>query len=397
MTDPLGQSQVIPYLQGLKSKGHEVWLLSCEKPERFKNHKQTIERLLHSSGISWIPELYTSKPPVFSTLKDVRKLKKAAELCCQENGIEVLHCRSYISALVGQSIKKKYGLPWIFDMRGFWADERVDGGLWNLSNPLFKGIYKYFKRKEKEFLKDATYVISLTENAKQEIHSWERFENVPIKVIPCCADLNLFERKSVNEQVLDEKRRELNIPPDAFVISYLGSLGTWYMLDEMLDFFSILKESYPKAIFLFITGDSKESIISKARAKGINEDDLRIQSAQRTEVPIYASLSNVSMFFIKPVFSKKASSPTKMGELMSLGIPLICNSGVGDVEAILMDGGNGVIISEFTNEAYKNASNALLEVLGKSPELNIVCANSYYSLADGIEKYNSVYAILEAQ
>ena len=34
MTDPLGRSQVLPYLQGLSERGHEITLLSCEKPAR---------------------------------------------------------------------------------------------------------------------------------------------------------------------------------------------------------------------------------------------------------------------------------------------------------------------------------------------------------------------------
>jgi glycosyltransferase involved in cell wall biosynthesis len=392
MTDPLGQSQVIPYLQGLKDRGHEVWILSCEKPERFGKHQKSIEKLLNDSGIYWIPEIYTSKPPVLSTIKDIRNLKKQADAIINEHKIDVLHCRSYISALVGEAMKKKHGLPWIFDMRGFWADERVDGGLWNLSNPLFSLVYKYFKRKEKAFLKDAIHVISLTENAKQEINSWKGFENVPIQVVPCCADLDLFNKESIKPEAKKTIKTKLEIPEDAFVISYLGSLGTWYMLDEMLDFFKLLKTNYPKAIFLFITGDSEESIIKVAISKGVQSNDLRILSAQRAEVPLLASISDVSIFFIKPVFSKKASSPTKMGELMSLGIPLICNSGVGDVASILEDGGNGVLISEFTKEAYLQAIKELPDVLKKSPHLNVACASAYYALSDGVEKYAGVYS-----
>lgn len=391
MTDPLGQSQVIPYLQGLHERGHQVWILSCEKPERFKIHEQSIKKLLKNSGISWVPEFYTAKPPVLSTIKDIKNLKKRAETIIKKHNIDVLHCRSYISALVGEAMKKKYGLPWIFDMRGFWADERVDGGLWNLSNPLFKMVYKYFKRKEKDFLKDAVHVISLTENAKAEINSWAGFEKVPIEVVPCCADLELFSRNSIQTEAIKQKRMQLSISDDAFVISYLGSLGTWYMLEEMLDFFKLLKIDFPQAVFLFITGDSKESITQVASSKGIDTESLRIISAQRAEVPLLASISDVSIFFIKPVFSKKASSPTKMGELMSLGIPLICNSGVGDVASILKDGGNGVLVSEFTKEAYLKAIRELPDVLKKSPQLNIACASAYYALSDGVKKYASVY------
>ena len=36
-------------------------------------------------------------------------------------------------------------------MRGFWPDERVEGGLWNLQNPLYKLVYNYFKKKKETF------------------------------------------------------------------------------------------------------------------------------------------------------------------------------------------------------------------------------------------------------
>ena len=56
----------------------------------------------------------------------------------REHSFKLVHCRSYISALVGLKLQKKFGLKFIFDIRGFWADERVDGGIWNLNNPIFK-------------------------------------------------------------------------------------------------------------------------------------------------------------------------------------------------------------------------------------------------------------------
>jgi hypothetical protein len=47
------------------------------------------------------------------------------------------------------------------------------------------------------------------------------------------------------------------------------------------------------------------------------------------------SLFDTSIFFIRPTYSKKASSPTKQGEIMAMGIPLICNYGVGDTDEIV--------------------------------------------------------------
>ena len=152
LTDPLGQSQVLPYVKGLAQKGYAITIFSFEKKERFKANKNIIENICREAGIEWLPFLYTKNPPVLSTLWDVSRLRKRVKKEHRKKHFSLIHCRSYLSALVGLHMKTKHAVPFIFDMRGFWADERVDGKLWNLKNPLFNAIYKYFKRKEKEFL-----------------------------------------------------------------------------------------------------------------------------------------------------------------------------------------------------------------------------------------------------
>jgi glycosyltransferase involved in cell wall biosynthesis len=397
MTDPLGQSQVLPYLEGLAAAGHEIWLISFEKPERFSQSEQLIRNLIKGKAIHWHPEMYTATPPVLSTLKDVRRLKKSAKKLIQEFGIEAVHCRSYITALAGLEIKRKLKLKFVFDMRGFWADERIDGGIWKLSNPVFSTIYKYFKKKEKQFLLEADAVVSLTQNAADEIHSWAGMENVPITVIPCCADLHLYQAKSVDDPSVLKWRKMLDLPAQKFVISYLGSLGTWYMLNEMLDYFSVLLKAKPDAVFLFITPDAPEMIIRAAADKGIPKAALRILKAQRKEVPEIAAMSTVSIFFIKPSFSKKASSPTKMGELMAAGIPLIVNAGVGDVEMILRDGGNGHVIGSFSQENYRESVERLDVLVKSNPANSVACANRWYSLSEGVNRYKTIYQKMEVE
>lgn len=393
MTDPLGQSQVLPYLEGLAAAGHEIWLISFDKSDRFSQSEQLIRNQLKNKNIHWFPEVYTASPPVISTLKDLRTLKRSAKNLIRAHQIEAVHCRSYITALVGLELKRKMKMKmkFIFDMRGFWADERIDGNIWKLSNPVFSTIYKFFKRKEKQFLMEADAVVSLTENAANEIHSWKGMENVPITVIPCCADLHLYQAKLANDPAVIKWRKLLDLPAGKFVLSYLGSLGTWYMLDEMLDYFSVLLKEKPEAVFLFITPDSPEMIIRAAADKGIPKASVRITKATRKEVPELAALSTVSIFFIKPSFSKKASSPTKMGELMAAGIPLIVNSGVGDVETILKDGGNGHVIGTFDKENYRDSVKHLDALLKSNPENSVACANRWYSLSEGIERYKKIY------
>jgi glycosyltransferase involved in cell wall biosynthesis len=283
-------------------------------------------------------------------------------------------------------------VPFIFDMRGFWADERVDGRIWNIKNPLFNTIYTYFKRKEKQFLNEAGAVISLTQNAANEINSWPDFENLKISVIPCCADLDLFSLNKIDHRsTLIELRKSMKINDEQFVVSYLGSIGTWYMLNEMLDFFVHLLHHKPNAIFLFITPDPADKIYTAAKHKGLDNKYLRVTSAGRNEVPYWAALSSISLFFILPSYSKKASSPTKMGELMAGGIPLIVNSGVGDVAEILNDGANGIVLDAFDSPSLENACRQVDTLLLKDPENSVRCAQKYYSLHKGVDAYEAVY------
>jgi glycosyltransferase involved in cell wall biosynthesis len=391
MTDPLGQSQVIPYLQGLVKKGHEITILSTEKPGNFSKNHQYIESLLKESTIAWHYINYTKTPPVLSTVIDVWKLNRKAKTLHKALHFKTVHCRSYIAALTGSMLKRKFGLRFIFDMRGFYADERVDGKIWNLSNPVLKRVYQYFKHKEKQFLQEADAVVSLTEAGKQEIGKMEipGFNSHSISVIPCCADMDLFNYNSV--KLAPNTKTALGIPQEDFVLCYLGSIGTWYMLPEMLRFFKAFQQENPNSTFLFITKDNAEVILSVAKDINIDINTLKIIPSERKDLPQLLLVCDASIFFIKPVWSKKASSPTKMAELMGMGIPIIANSGVGDVDYFLKDNPMAVLVDNFSENDYKNA---ILEFKAIQKEKKMefrAIAETNFSLQEGIERYSAMY------
>ena len=258
MTDPLGQSQVIPYLQGLSAAGYHITLLSCEKKGKLENNKSHIEKILAESNISWHYTIFSTSPPLLSKLYDLHVLKSKAFELQRKNKFSLVHCRSYIAADIGCEMKKKFGVKFLFDMRGSWVDERVDGGLWNLNNPFYKWIYKKYKKKEAAYFQAADSIISLTEEGKQELMTWKCYNGNQVHVIPCSADFELFSVTTPEQRQL--ARKKLSLPEKDIVVSYLGSIGTWYMLDEMLDFFVMLKQYYSNAKFLFITnGEDRKS------------------------------------------------------------------------------------------------------------------------------------------
>jgi len=393
MTDPLGRSQVLPYLINLTKQGYRYTLLSFEKSDKYEQYKDIIQKICAENKIEWIPLSYTKRPPVASTIYDVVKMKRKAEEIYRRKPYVLVHARgAYMTSLVALDLKRKFNVKYIFDMRGFWADERVDGNLWRLSNPLFRTIYRFFKNKEKDFLENADEVITLTHAAQDEIHSWKNISNnpVPITVIPCCVDMDKFSQRAVDVNHKEQYRKELGLDGADYVMSYLGSLGTWYMLDEMLDFFKVLLAKKPGAKLLFVTNDPEEGIMNKVAHRGIDKKSVVIVHSPFDKVPTYISLSDASIFFIKPAYSKKGSSPIKQGELMSMGIPVVCNSNMGDTDWIVKKYQSGIVVDSFDAASYEKAVAELLKAHFDVANI-IKGAQEYFSLEVGVKEYNDVY------
>ncbi|HVZ95737.1 MAG TPA: glycosyltransferase, partial [Chitinophagaceae bacterium] len=186
MTDPLGQSQVIPYLKGLTQYGYCFTILSCEKPARFALHKEEIKRTLEANSIKWEPISYHKNPPVFSTIYDLIQLKRKARQLHRREKFDMVHTRAGTSSLVGLWMKKKLGVKFLHDVRDFFADSRIDGGSWNYSNPIYRIIYHYFKRIEKKEIEHCDGMVCLTNVAKEIITQLPHYDNNKIvEVIPC--------------------------------------------------------------------------------------------------------------------------------------------------------------------------------------------------------------------
>lgn len=392
LTDPLGRSQVLPYLVGLSGLGHEITVLSCEKPERLARDAETIRRICGDAGLTWRPLPYHKSPPILSTQYDVAMLQREARRLHADKPFGIVHCRSYIAAIVGLHMKRVAGTGFVFDMRGFWPEERVDGNIWKLSNPLFRAVFNHFKRLEARFLSSADHIISLTEEGKRILLA-RPDTRAPITVIPCCVDFDHFALPAAGDR--EAARAELGIAPATKVATYLGSIGTWYMLDEMLDFFSVYRRREPGALLFFITQDEPGPILAAGAARGIPAEAMTIRPASREQVPRFLAAADFGLFFIKPVFSKKASSPTKMGELLAMGLPVVTNTGVGDVDEILEDVGGGVVTARFDEQAYEDAARALADLKPDSEGIRRR-ALAWFDVRTGVERYDRVYEAVTA-
>lgn len=393
MCDPLGASQVLPYLTGLARRGHRITLISFEKPERTAEERAAVGHNCAEAGIAWHPLPYHKRPPLVSSIYDVWRMRRLAFRLHRDRHFDLVHCRSDLPALVGLAMKRRFGLPFVFDMRGFWADERREAGAWKDSNPLFHAVYRYFKRRERDFWAEADQIVSLTHEAAAVLET-ERSPGArvaPVTVIPCCVDFRVFP--AIDDAARSRARAKLGIGPNEHVLAYIGSLGGNYMLGEMLGLFRVYRQRYGSAKFLFVTQVRERTIRDVVNERGLDQGDIVVRPAHRDEVAGLVAAADLGIAFKQPSFSAKACSPTKLGEMLALELPVVVNDGVGDVAKVVDDCGAGVVVSGFGEDEYRRALDAL-DNLKPDMERWRSRARHWFDLDAAIDRYDSIYLSL---
>lgn len=390
MTDPLGQGQVINYLIGLSKKGYKFDILSSEKEDHFEKEGNYIQQLLRDNNITWFPLKFHTKPPLVSKLLDKYLLIKKAKELFKKNNYAFIHCRSYIGAEIGLKLKEEFKVKYLFDMRGFWPDEKVDAKHWDQSKLFWRVVYKNYKKIEKKLLINADEVISLTYAAKNEIEKKSYLPNSKIvNVIPCCTDTEKYQ--FITNQKRRSAKQSLKINEDNYVVGYLGSMGVLYMIPELVKIFSIIKKLKPTAILLVISKSDPEIIYKEIDKNEIKKDEVIIRSVSFKEVPDYLSAFDVSISLKSMTYGNIGTSPVKLGECLCSGIPVISGDGVGDVTQITESLNAGYIIRGYSkndfDEFYNNFEK--LEQINRK-ELSEK-ATIFYSLSKGVSDYEDVY------
>ena len=206
-------------------------------------------------------------------------------------------------------------------------------------------------------------------------------------------NLSHFDFHKVDPIKTKTLKKDLGIPEASKVISYLGSVGGWYMTREMFAFFKLLDPGWH---MLILTKDDPEKVRGEAVTVGIDPERLTITYVERKSLPLYMALSQISVFFIRNSFSKIASSPTKHAELMGMGIPVVCND-IGDTGIIINKTKSGLLVNDFTQQSLQNAVRNMEELSSIDPESIRQSALTYFDLREGSHQYCKIYDRLSSQ
>ena len=372
--DPLGASQVVPYLLALAARGIAITLFSFEKAARWGQTaaREGMRRRLVAGGIRWQPLSYHKRPRLAGTLLDIlagsRKIAREAA----HSAPALVHCRGDVPTMMARWARLPSTVSLLYDVRGFFSDERVEAGSWRRGSVLDRVV----KRMEAANLERADGAVVLTRYAATELRG--RRPSLPsLRVLPTCADLSRFWPRAPGQK------------PE-YGLVYSGSLGTWYMAEEMMTFARSASGAVPGPV-LFLTPHPEEIMRFQPSSEWAE-----VRTVEPESVAGWLRRASALFFFIKPIPSKRASCPTKFAEGLASGLPVVCNRGIGDLDDVVETEGVGVLVDDFSEIAYSAAARRLKSLL-EDPDLSQRCrrlAETRYSVDLGADAYHALYVEL---
>jgi glycosyltransferase involved in cell wall biosynthesis len=185
---------------------------------------------------------------------------------------------------------------------------------------------------------------------------------------------------------------------DEYVVGYVGSVGVWYLFDEVLRAFKIVKSKLKNAKLLIINRGGHSEIIESIEKSNLDLSDFKLIESDHEKIVEFIQTMDLAIYFYKPSISRIACSPTKLGEFLACGIPVITNTGVGDQDKIITNNNNpvGAIVKNFDNNNLISTVNNAIK-LSQDDKIHKRCrdvARRHFSLTNGSLLYRKIYADL---
>lgn len=365
LLEPLGASQVLPYVRGLARRGHRMYLLTFEKKSATQWDRRRLAIKLQDDGIHWSARRYHRRPAILSTVLDVVIGVLWSFVVIVRHDIEMLHARSHVAALVAEIVRRLIGKPYIFDHRGLMAEEFADSGIWKRG-----GIcYRLTAACERMFVKNAAGVVVLTEALAETYRGTIRH----LEVIPCAVDLDVFRPASPSE-----KR--------PFDLVYAGSWSGIYLCEETRRFFEAYKRIHIEGRMLVVTTEAR--LFDNPPQHGVE-----FRAARPEEVPELLRMARAGISLRRQGRAQTAASPVKISEYLATGLPVVSTSGVGDLDSLIESKRIGVVVRSLSIEDLTSAAASLTNLL-KDKHVVERCrrqAEVRFSLSAAIERYNCIY------
>jgi glycosyltransferase involved in cell wall biosynthesis len=353
----VGASQVLPYVERMSARGLEVRLHSFEPgpPET------RAERRLEVVGASWTKHAFGKGGPAGGAWRVARAAAAIGRA-------DLVHARSDIGAAAALLSRCH---RWVWDVRSFWADQRIELGALRAGSP----TERVLRSVERRSAESAHGIVTLTEAAMDSLQTRYGEGLTECRaVVPTCVDLAAFAFST--------------LPKGPVRLLLSGSLNRYYDVPTIIRFASLARRRFDATLTVLTPGptpwDEQLSALQPMRSSSPPEG---------VADHVAASTVGLSICRTNVGRSLKAAMPTKLGEFLACGRPVIINAGLGNMESLLERYACGVVVRGSSDAALNEAINHLERLLS-DPGLAQRCRNlaeDHFDLDAGVERLINLY------
>jgi len=342
LLEPLGQSQILPYIIQMSSK-YKFTIITLEKRELVKSKIDTsTTKSLKIKKIKWIKLNYFKKKLLFLNFVNILIINfyLLIKIITNKNNV-IFHLRSYIPFFYFLIPIFFFKINYVFDMRGFWPQEKIDRKGWSNQSYIIKFLIFF----EKIIINYAKKIICLTNESIEIL--LEKYPKTNLKQFICI-------RTAVDQYKFVYLKKKINL--SKIIFGYLGTTDGAYNLHKSVSIFLKFKKYLPQSKIHIISMDNQYKIRKILKDLKIEENDYKIIKVDHKKVNEEINKIDLGIFYLEENLSVKASFPTKIAEFFICNKPIICNHFNKDIGAII-DFNKGMIIGYNTNVNKKEINN----------------------------------------
>ncbi len=247
---------------------------------------------------------------------------------------EIVHAASnYVTALPAMIAARRKGIPFVYEIRGFWEVTRSSRDSSFVNTPK----YRYMRFFESLVARHADRVITITNAMKEELVACGVSPN-NIAIAFNSVDAERFITKPRNQKLA----MELGISDADVVIGYIGTLVDYEGLDDLVTASAGLANDGLRFRLLLVgDGTQAESLRQQVQNLGLADKVLFVGRVPHEEVEDYYSLLDIAPFPRKPWEVCEMVSPLKPFEAMALEKAVVV-SNTRALSEIVTHGTNGL-------------------------------------------------------
>jgi glycosyltransferase involved in cell wall biosynthesis len=298
--------------KALVERGIQVTVITGSNEKRYRQeHLEGIE--IHHLPIAYENAFGFAK----RSLSFLFYVWKSVALAKKMHNIDICYAIStpLTVGLAAMQLKRKLGLPYIFEVGDLWPDAPVQMGI--IKSSIFAAT---LYRLEKVIYKNAKSVVALSSSIKNAIES--KVSGVKVEVIPNFADCDFYLPESKDFAL--EKKYSVQ---GKFVVSYIGALGFANGLDYFIECANVSRKANLPIHFL-MCGEGAMAERLKSSVQKLKLENISITGfVDRNGVKEIMNVTDAVFVSYKNMPILETGSPNKYFDGLASGKLIVVNFG----------------------------------------------------------------------